>query len=275
MIKYIFSLILIFCFSCQSNQDQTKNGVIIDEYFSIEEHIVIKVYLYEYEGEMKASAMPELKSESELMDYKRRFEYLLINISKIHLPEYAEKRKDIWSLYPDTTKLKRLYLKEYVQGQNLTSYFKTTSAAITDTNFKATISFTKDELMEVASKFFYCDKVFPDTTIQSHVCVGLNGVSEANWNKDFTLLEAFCYEGIFDDLLKDTSELDESYSTKKKDPCNTYKSAFVTLDKYLLDVRNELFKRMKNDHVLKGILMEHYKENIDNLAFKIITKPNN
>jgi len=105
--------------------------------------------------------------------------------------------------------------------------------------------------------------------------VGLNGVSEANWNKDFTLLEAFCYEGIFDDLLKDTSELDESYSTKKKDPCNTYKSAFVTLDKYLLDVRNELFKRMKNDHVLKGILMEHYKENIDNLAFKIITKPNN
>ena len=270
MSKYIFPFILFFCFSCQSSQKQEEHHDIIHEQSFIEDHIAIDVYTYEHEGEIKASAMPILKSNSELMSYQKRFDYLLINESKIHLPEFAERRNQIWKLYPDTIKLKRLYLNEYIKDQTLTSYFETTSDAIIDSSFKASISFTQEELMEVASKFFYCDKVFPDTSIQSHICVGLNGVSEASWNKDFTLLEAFCYEGIFNDLVKDTSELDESYSSKKKDACNKYKTTLTTLEQYLLDVRKELHEHMKEDHVLKRILMNYYKENMDNLAFKII-----
>ena len=244
--------------SCKSNQSIIKENVVID------------VYAYEYEGKIQASAMPELRQDSELTSYNRRFEYLLINVSQIHNQDHSERRKEIWNLYPDTTKLKELYLREYIKDDKLTNYFEITMAAITDTLIVVTSYFTEEELMKVASKFFYCDKVFPDTTVQSHVCVGLNGVSEANWDKDYTLLEAFCYEAIFDDLVSDTSKIEEIYSSEKKEACNQYKTSITSLDRYLIEVRNELFERMKNDPVLKATLLEYYNKNRNNLAFEII-----
>lgn len=258
MIKYLYFLILISFISCKTNQSIIK------------EHVDIDIYTYENEGELQASAMPELRSESILFSYKRRFEYLLINVSEIHHPEQAERRKEIWDLYPDTIKLKRFYLEEFAKDEKLVKYFKVASEAITDANFKVEISFTTDDLMEVSSKFFYCDKVFADTTIQSHVCVGLNGVSEASWSKDYTLLEAFCYEAIFNDLMKEISQIDEFYSSSKLEASQKFRSSITTLDKYLIDVRNELFASMKKDPVLKKILLEYYEENKDNLAFKLI-----
>ncbi|MFT5779497.1 MAG: hypothetical protein ACI837_002456 [Crocinitomicaceae bacterium] len=256
MIKYIF--IFIALASCKSSKT------------IINDHVDIVVYTYEYEGKLKASAMPELRSESEMNQYKRRFEYLLINVSEIHTPKKAEKRKEIWSLYPDTIKLKRLYIKQFAKDKNLVMSFEATSRAIIDTTIEVTTSFTTDDLMEVASKFFYCDKVFPDTTVQSHVCLGLNGVSEANWHKDYTLLEAFCYEVIFNDLVEGSSQIDESYSSEKSKACQKFKPSITTLDKYLLDVRKELFFRMKQDLALKRLLIEYYEENRANLAFQII-----
>lgn len=257
MIKFSYILIVLLFASCKT------------DYSIIKEHVVIDVYTYEHEGVIQASAMPELRSNSELQDYNRRFDYLLINVSKMHQPEYAEKRKEIWDLYPDTTKLKRLYLNAFIQDKELENYFETTYSGITDSSFIATITYTENDLMEVASKFFYCDKVFPDTTVQSHVCVGLNGVSEANWSKDYTLLEAFSYEAIFDDLMKDSSKIDETYSSEKKKACEKHKATITTLEEYLIEVRNDLFVRMKNDQTLKSVLLEYYEDNKGNLAFRI------
>lgn len=259
MIKYIhFLLALILFLSCKANKT------------IINKHVEIEVYTHKDNGELQVSAMPKLRSGSRLVSYNRRFEYLLINVSEIHKPNKAERRKEIWSMYPDTTKLKRLYLNEYARDKRLVGYFELTSAAITNKNFEATSIFTIDELMDVASKFFYCDKVFPDTTVQTHICIGLNGVSEANWIKDYKLLEAFCYEGIFDDLIKDDSQIDESYNKIKKETCQKYRSKIITLDTYLKDIRKGLFERMKNDPVLKNKLLEYYDQNKSNLAFAII-----
>ena len=269
MIKYMNPLLLFVCFYCQSIVTHSKDHNKVNESTCIEDHVAIEVFTYEQEGETKASSMPKIRPDSELIEYQKRFEYLLINVSRIHRPEFAAKRNEIWSLYPDTVKLKKRYLNEYVKDQVLTRYFETSCSAIIDTNFKVSMSFNQDELMEVASKFFYCDKVLPDTTVQSHVCVGLNGVSEANWSKDYTLLEAFCYEGIFTDLLQETSELEKVYSSHKEDACNKYKFEITTLDHYLMDVRKELFASMKNDDVLNSILMKYYIKNADKLAFQI------
>lgn len=245
------------------NQDLSKTK------HALEEHLTIKIYPYEQEGIIKASAMPELKLDSIMMPYSRRFEYLIINVSQIHLPEFADKRKEIWSLYPDTIALSQLYAAEYLQDEKLNAYFETTFAAINDSNYQVSMNFTEEELMEVASKFFYCDKVFSDTSIQSHVCIGLNGVAEAKWERDYTLLEAFCYEGIFNDLMKDTSELDAVYSIQKKQACAKYKPTLRNLDQYLLDVRSDLFGRMKEEPVLKALLLDYYRVNSSNLAFRI------
>lgn len=67
------------------------------------------------------------------------------------------------------TKLKDLYLKKHYHDEKLEYYFEATRSAIKYSNHEKSVVFTSAELMEVASKFFYCDQVFPDTTIQSHV----------------------------------------------------------------------------------------------------------
>lgn len=269
MNKFLF-LISVFIFSCQSNPRSEESDNVDDESAKMEENIAIKIYTYEKDGELKASAMPEIKKGSELYEFKRRFEYLLINKSLIHLPESMERRNEIFSLYPDTAALMEQYLNEFVKDSTLKTYFDHTSLAIDKADSKRTITYTQDEFLEVASKFFYCDKVFPDTSVQSHVCVGLNGVKEASWDKDYSLLEAICYEAIFSDLMKDTSALETSYLSKKKQASDLYKTSLTQLDQYLLEVRNELFMQMQNDPVLISILMNYYQKNKDNIAFLIV-----
>ncbi len=235
----------------------------------IRENVTIKIYPYEYNGEMKASAMPELKPDSKLVSYNRRFEYLLINKSEIHQPEKSKERNKIWKLYPDTVKLKRLYLKKYVRDKKLVKYFEETIAPIENSTIEINKTFSENELMEVASKFFFCNKVNNDTTVQAHVCVGLNGISEANWEVDYTLLEAFCYEGIFNELDKENSLIWDSFVSKKREASLQCKNDLTTLNQYLENVKLNLFDRMKNDEILKKELLEYYKQNEDNLAFRI------
>lgn len=235
----------------------------------IKEHVDIEFYTYEQDAKIKASAMPVLKPNRILQQFSRRFDYLLINTSKIHLPQKANKRSQIWSLYPDTAELKQRYIKIFIRDRKLENYFETTIGAIQNkTNRK--IKFSSEEMMEVASKFFYCDSVFPDTTVQSHICIGLNGTKEANWKKDYTILEAFCYEAIFSDIDKEHSAIDEEYTTEKQMACVKFKTSIASLNLYLIDVRNELFMKMKQNAIIKQALLSYYEQNYENLAFKLV-----
>jgi hypothetical protein len=258
MTKYFPILTLIICISCQNNKS------------IIEENVSIEISVYEDAGVKKASAMPVLNSESKLNKYKKRFEYLLMNVSEMHQATGVKERTEIWNLYPDTIKLKRLYLDKFVQDVNLVKYFEETNAPIANPDLKITKTFNQEELMEVASKFFYCDQILPDTIVQSHVCIGINGIKEAKWDKDYTILAAFCYEAIFDDLDKDASQIDEAYTTEKQMACEQYRKNITSLDKYLVDVRMDLFNRMKTNTILKRKLLLYYKLNKNNLAFKLI-----
>jgi hypothetical protein len=234
----------------------------------LNEHISILIYPDELD--ITASAMPEFKADSTLFPYRRRFEYLLINIPDIHLPERVEERNKLFNLYPDTSAMKRLYLKKLSHDKKLTKYFRETFSPITDLNLQKENAYTAGELMEVASKFFYCDYVAPDTTVIAHICVGINGVNEAQWKKDYTLLQAFCYEAIFNDLDNENSQIWESFVSKKKKSSERFKRNITTLNNYLEDVKLNLFEEMKNDEILKQVLIDYYKLNQHNLAFRII-----
>lgn len=259
MRKYFSILFLISSISC-----------IAQEKSIIRDNIVIDISTYEEKNETKASAMPDLKPGSAFMNYKKRFEYLLINVPEIHTPGKAQERNDIWKLYPDTITLRRLYLDKFIADKKLTGYFEETAKYIKDTTLPRKTSFTQDELMEVASKFFYCDEILPDTSVQAHVCVGLNGIREANWQNDYTLLQAFCYEGIFNQFDNDTSRIWDNFVAEKKKSADKFKLNITLLDQYLQDVKLELFERMKNNETLKKELLSYYEVNRNNLAFKII-----
>jgi hypothetical protein len=257
MAKILFFILILTTASCAVHQSVIK------------EHVEIEMNTYEFEGAIQASAMPVLREESPLISYRRRFDYLLIAVPKMHLPSMAQKRKEFWDLYPDTVKLKKRYLKPFVQDEKLTHYFSLSIQAINQGHVCTGIAFTDEELMEVASKFLYCDKVLADTTIVSYVCVGLNGVSEAKWEKDFRLLEAFCYEAIFHDLNREESWIDASWTSKKNLACDKFKDSIRTLDGYLIDVRHELFGLMKEDPLLKSSLLTYYESTKSNLPFVI------
>jgi hypothetical protein len=236
----------------------------------LKEHITIKIYPYERDGEMRASAMPEFTADSSLLPYKRRFDYLLVNVPTIHSREEAERRGELGKLYPDTTAIREQYLNEYLQDGQLLAYFEESFSYLQDSQLERVNTYDKEELMEVASKFFFCDKVRPDTAIVAHVCIGLNGVKEAQWEKDYTLLEAFCFEAIFDDLEKDQSALWLSFSAGKQQAVEKHRKNISTLDDYLEKVKLELFKQMKADEELEKVLLNYYQKNRENLAFIIV-----
>jgi hypothetical protein len=235
----------------------------------ISDNVEIEIFTYQTGGQTKASAMPKIRSNSKLNKFSRRYDYLLINLAKIHSLKKAKKREKIWCLFPDTIKLKNRYLKEFVKDKKLERYFLVTSNAINNSNFVKKPSFSIDELLDVASKFFFCDQVFSDTSIQSHICIGLNGMNEAKWNKDYLLLEAFCFEAIFNNLDKEYSEIDEAYTFEKKQACEKFKSNITSLETFLNDVKNELFDQMKNNNILKEKLLEYYIQNKKNVAFEM------
>ena len=142
MKKYIFILILITGISCQKEKS------------IIRDNISVELSTYQDGNKTKASVMPELKAGSELMAYKRRFEYLLMNIPEIHRPDKIKERDSINTLYPDTSKIKQLYLDRYCRDQKLANYFEETYTSIKNPDLQAGKIYSADELMNVASIFF-------------------------------------------------------------------------------------------------------------------------
>lgn len=161
----------------------------------LSKYIELKVEQYEEDNEKYIGVSPKIKDklsgkEGKLINkYHRRFDYLLQN--KTQFQGIYDK------LYPDTNKINILYIDSISNDSNFVSYFTDFNKALTSNVVKKS-KFSKAELMTVASKFFYCDGIKPDSTISSHICIALNGVTEAKWSKDYTLLEAFCFEAIFE-----------------------------------------------------------------------------
>lgn len=185
----------------------------------------------------------------------------------MHKPDSVEKRRQLNAYYPDSARIQKAYLEAYEQDSSLMHYFRTTAAPSDNPKNSRHIRFTVAELMEVSSKLFFCDKVMPDSGIQAHVCVGLNGIKEAQWEKDYTLLEAFCYEAIFTAFDDDSSQLWDNFVSHKKEATAEFRTRIISLEQYLENVKLELFKRMESSAVLKQELLAHYKKNKSNLAF--------
>ena len=134
------------------------------------------------------------------------------------------------------------------------------------------VLFSMDEMMLVASRYFYPDRMNErDTTIISHICVGINGQKESKHNRDLTLLEAFTFEGIFFYLLKDIPpQFETDFYDCIKTSLAGNKKKFTTFEGLLNSVRKECNEAMINNNDLKYKLVKYYKRNKSNLNFKII-----
>lgn len=71
---------------------KAQNNSILNPYCNsgkklIDQYVEIEVSIYKDNSVIKASAMPKMKANNSLAPYEKRFEYLLINVPKIHQPE--------------------------------------------------------------------------------------------------------------------------------------------------------------------------------------------
>ena len=258
MKKYHYTLLVILMTTLSSSAQNPA------AYFRLD----MKYYV---EGNEKyLGTSPEIRNDSHgplgegMRKFPRRFRFILANKSKF--------QNTYESLYPDTAKINSLYTQSLATDPLFMSYFSKLALPFQNANFKRT-RFDINELMLVASRFFYCESVRKDSTINSYVCVNLNGLKNA-FDKDYTLIEAFCFEAIFESfkingqpapfMLNFKSYI--SAAQKREKPLFKDKSS------YLEKVRQFCFEQMANDIELKKALVAYYQTNKHNLPFELLIK---
>lgn len=185
-----------------------------------------------------------------------RFEYVLIN-KTADLRSYSH-------MYPDTPGIKARFATYIRTDSAMNGYFNVLTG-----NTSPKIQYSVAEMMHTASRFFMCDRVKPkDTTLGYHICIGLNGQKELNNSRDLTVLEAFCFEAIFQNF---TGKHDpaflvhfDQYAAEAK-----HKLPVTNLDKFLEEAKNYCYNAMEHDDALKRALLKYYKKNRKNLGFVI------
>lgn len=221
------------------------------------------------EGHSVQSYSPEIKSGKHdalaifMKEHDNRFNYLLWNKLGDLNP--------VADLYPDTTKMEAALCSLLQGNKRFLSYLQNlVPKSLRDPGLKQD-TFTVDDMMYAASRFFYCVEIEEsDTLIISHICVRMDDQVIISPNHDLTLLEAFTFEGIFHALLnEDKPKFDANFDRYIKDTRDRYKDNAKDLDALLVTVRHECFALMENDQDLKESLLNYYDANRNNLNFII------
>jgi hypothetical protein len=254
------NLFLLFC--ALATQLSTISAQI-----NLGDYIRLNVRYYEESGEKYLGVSPEIRASAHdklgqgIRQYPRRFRYILFNRS--HFQNIYE------PLYPDTNRINRLYIDALSKDSLFVYYFNKLANPFLHPEIKKE-KYTTNELMLVAARFFYCDGVRKDSTIASHICINLNGLKDAAFPKDYTLLEAFCFEAIFENL-KTTDDKPnvfvENFKAYIREGERKRKASLTSLDDYLAQVRQYCFERMERDVSLKQTLLNYYFLHRNSLPF--------
>lgn len=239
----------MFFFSCQKKTSP----------FNIGDYVQLKIENFEYEGKNLQFVSTTLVKTDDSISAKinrtpRRYEYLLTN--KISIDSISK-------ILPDSTKAKAIFAAQ-LDNKKFKSYFYKTFY-----NKSEKETFTKKELMKVASKFFLSEK--KGNIYSTKICVGINGLKEIELqHKDFTLLEAIVYEAIFERLMNENiKETPEFMNSLEKHRGDAIRSINATTRDSLLHVKNLVFSAMEKDKALEEHLLNYIEVNQHNLTIVI------
>ena len=229
----------------------------------------LEIKEYEFDGKKSVGGGPKVfKKDDKLGGFIKahdiRFEYLLFKNFNLFQNSFSD--------FPDSNKIDQDFCKNVLQDSivlvNLTNLCPKKIS-----NWKSSPQvFNLNELTMVASKFFYCDEISEsDTSIQYHICIGINGVNDLPKDKDFTLLEAFSIEAIMYYL----SKKNEPKFFKEFDDYHSFVSLenrknFTNFIDMLSNVRNSCYSFMEQNEDLSAKLLRYYSQNRDNFNFILL-----
>lgn len=199
-----------------------------------------------------------------LKKHSLRYDYILFKSGFLFNSNY-----DL--IFPHKDKIDSIFCVSMKSNDTFNQHFSYLSAPQYATQQLSSIQFSKAEMMLAASKFFYCDKIKKeDTGIGYHICVGINGIKEIKSEKDLTVLEAFCIEGIFDAMNhKKEAAFIKDFSKNIQTSLADRKKHFNDFNELLLGVRNDCFNEMEQNENLKKSLLAYYKKNKSTINFTI------
>lgn len=197
-----------------------------------------------------------------MQSHSNRFHYLLNNkLGSIH---------DQLDLNGTTAQIDSGFCKLMHDTENFLEYIGELIPHQDDNIRPEKNAFTMDEMMNIASRFFHVESINEsDTTIQRAICVGRHGVSDLALTKDFSSLEAFIFEAVFNDILKKNSRLEANFESCIETSLRELRSMPVTLPELLRETRARCYSEMAKDEDLKKNLLRYYQKNRDNVSWRL------
>ena len=107
---------------------------------------------------------------------------------------------------PDSAKAAALFAVQLRNDHRFEPLFKeqvahflaATGRSLTGYRPQPKLSLSTDSLMTIAAQFFYAMRERPDSSISWKVCVGMNGFMQDKRDDMQPLVEAFCFQAVFD-----------------------------------------------------------------------------
>lgn len=271
--KYCICILLLISAGC-SQHLKMPDKIIASDYFYLDakeipysfaiSNVVAKTLPAKIHKSISFS--PRVKSVNnkvgEFIHDHKRFEYLIFNRTSETIKESLKYKNDIDSM-------KIIFHSGINHDSLFNKYFNTFIKPLYEKELKKDI-FSSNDLMMVASRFFYCDTIYSNFELGWHICIGINGQKESEWNKDYTLLEAFCFEGIFKLGKNKMNDLIHVFQKAGEASVNNNLTKVNYDNKKLLALaKNDTYKKMESSNELKDFLMNYYRENESNLPFII------
>ena len=185
-------------------------------------------------------------------------DYLLINFS-----DYS-KDEELSTIESDDERT-NVFLNNLKKDSLFTVVMNKLVAKTTDVNFVCD-TFTVDDMMDVAVKFFSITGLTQEGYYQGKVCVGINGLDKTQ-NVRNPHLEAFCFSSIL-----------ANYNSKRYGMYDEFVEAIKTLyklnlgvtdDEKLLRAQGAMYMFMLYNRPLKAMLLEEFEKKKDYLPFVI------
>ena len=191
--------------------------------------------------------------------YPYRFEYIVANVLGSSLSR---------QIVTDSITTKNNF-KEYLLSQN---FYKQFSLLVNSAknNETSNLVFSKKKYFHTGSLFFICDEINKkDTSINYHICVGINGISDADKTNEKLALQALCFEAIFKNTKSAKSPLLQSFHSHITKATNKERKHFVDYNTFHQNVKQACFKAMEEDENFQTTLMNYYTKNRKSLNFII------
>jgi len=186
--------------------------------------------------------------------HKPRFNYFISNKIKVDSLE---------KLYPDTSAIKKIFLKQISEQQFVSNFYKLTKSKKQEYQI-----YSMDEILKVASRFFVIVDVGNSFGIK--ICAGGNDFEDLNAIKDVTLIESIAYEAIISVFQMKKNEQPEFISNTRTYFSNINRNLdSISNDELLSVAKNKLYSKMEKDKSLELFLNKYLLENSNNLPFKI------